>query len=85
MNQQNTLIRVKSEVRGFEEAFNSLPRNKIKDARQELMLRLSWSISIFYYKKRGDTPIWDHELPIIEEVFSLYSLNAWTGESLNKN
>jgi hypothetical protein len=85
MNQQNTIIRVKSGFKGFEEAFNSLPRNKIKDARQELMSRLVWSISVFYYKKRGDTPIWEHELPVIEEVFSRYRVNPWNGESINNN
>lgn len=48
------------------------------------MVRLQWSLSIFYFKKRGDTPIWDYEENVVEEVFRKYGINAWTGEQLQK-
>lgn len=73
--------RVKSTHRGFEEAFKSVPKNKILRVRQELMIALQWSIALFYYKKRGDTPIWEHEEFIIEQTFKRYRIDAWTGET----
>lgn len=84
MKQQNTMIRVKSEIQGFEEAFNSLPRNQIKPIRQELMRTLGWSVSIFYYKKRGDTSIWEHEVPVIDAIFCRFKIDARTGEPINQ-
>lgn len=84
MNQQNSMNRVKSEHRGFREAFESLPSNKIMEVREHLMNRLGWSLSIFYYKKRGDTPIWEHEEPVIEEVFSPFNLHPWIDSQINE-
>lgn len=83
MNQQNSLLRLKSDLKGFNTAFNSLPRNKLIHVRQLLMYRLHWSVSLFYYKKRGDTPIWEHEIPVIDDIFSRYRINYRTGEELN--
>lgn len=74
MTQQNTTNRVKSDLDGFENAFQSLPHNKLIYVRKELMDRLGWSISVFYYKKRGDTPIWEHEIAVINEIFSRYGI-----------
>jgi len=85
MNHQNTIGRVKSDYQGFNSAFNNLPRSKMMAVRQELMTALHWSVSIFYYKKRGDTPIWEHEVPLITHVFSRFGINAWTGEQINLN
>lgn len=81
MNNQNTK-RLKSERRGFEEAFRSIPKNKILYVRKEIMTRLNWSVSLFYYKKRGDTPIWEFEVPVIEEIFSSFRIDPWTGEMI---
>ena len=75
--------RVKSEHHDFSTAYESLPGNKIMEVRQDLMRRLDWSMSVFYYKKRGDTPIWEHEEQIIEEIFRTYNLNPWTGSPIN--
>lgn len=83
MNQQNTINRVKSNYNGFEDAFSILPSNKVLPVRKELMNCLDWSVSLFYYKKRGDTPIWEHEVPVIEEIFSQFKINAWTGKPIN--
>jgi hypothetical protein len=81
MNKQNSIKRVKSRMRDFEEAFDSLPNKKIMAVRQELMRELGWSVSVFYYKKRGDTPIWESEVPVIEEIFRRFNINAWNGQS----
>lgn len=82
MNRQNTGKRLKSGRRGFEEAFNCIPRNKILYVRKEIMTRLNWSVSVFYYKKRGDTPIWENEVPVIEQIFSMFRIDPWTGETI---
>lgn len=78
MNQQNSTIRLKSEMKGFEDAFNCLPKNQILPIRQELMRDLDWSLSVFYYKKRGDTPIWEHEVPVIESIFLRFNIDVRT-------
>ncbi|HEX2968824.1 MAG TPA: hypothetical protein VHO46_06930 [Bacteroidales bacterium] len=74
---RNAQKKVKSELSGFEEAFRSIPKNRILKVRKEIMTRLNWSISLFYYKKRGDTPIWENEVPFLEEIFSEYGINPW--------
>jgi hypothetical protein len=84
MNQQNTINRVKSGLQGFEMAFNSLPRNQIKAVRQEIMKELGWSVSLFYYKKRGETAIWIHEVPHIETIFCRFNINPYTGQPISK-
>lgn len=83
MNRQNNLIRLKSTMAGFEEAFCCLPSNQIMSVRQELMKKLGWSISIFYYKKRGDTPIWENEASVIESALSKFNIDARTGKPIN--
>lgn len=84
MNQQNSINRLKSEMTGFEDAFNCLPKNQIMPIRMELMKELGWSISMFYYKKRGDTPIWEHEVPLIESVFGRFNIDVCTGQPFQK-
>jgi len=74
MTQQNTINRVKSTLAGFEHSYLSLPHNQLIPVRKELMARLGWSISVFYYKKRGDTPIWEHEVEIINEIFNRFGI-----------
>lgn len=83
MDQQNTINRVKSDKQGFEAAFNHLPKDELISVRKRFMSDQRWSISLFYYKKRGDTPIWEHEVPVIESIFSEYKINPWTGQSTN--
>ena len=86
MTQTNTdktvKINSKAHYKGFEKAFGALPHDHISGVRKELMGNLGWSISLFYYKKRGDTPIRENEVPIIESVFEGFGLNAWTGEKI---
>ena len=74
METQNTIKRVKSGLKGFENAYKSLPYSDIHFVRKQLMERLGWSMSIFGYKKRGDTPIWEHEADVLHEVFSRYGI-----------
>lgn len=77
----NTLKTVKRSPKvhknGFEKAFEALPYSATKSVRLELMGSLSWSISGFYGKKRGDTPIRENEIPVIETVFAGYGIDAW--------
>lgn len=83
MTQRNSLKRLKSEMKDFHQAFDTLPRNQTVNVRKELMEKCGWSVSAFYYKKRGDTPIWDSETQVIEEVFSRFKIDPWTGTSIN--
>lgn len=82
MNRQNTTNRVKVRMRGFSKAFDSLPKNRIKSVREELMGRLKWSLSVFYYKKRGDTPLWEREALVIEEIFKRFGLGEWSDKQI---
>lgn len=68
---------------GFRKAFEALPYREMIPIREEMMRSLGWSLSSFYIKKRGDTPIYENEVPIIEEIFRRHGLNAFTGEKIN--
>jgi len=74
METQNTTKRVRSGLKGFVNSYASLPHSDIYMVRRELMERLEWSMSVFGYKKRGDTPIWEHEADVIQEIFSRYGI-----------
>lgn len=76
METENTTkrVRVRTGMKGFENSYESLPHNQLINVRDELMGKLNWSISIFYYKKRGDTPIWEHEADVLHDIFSRYGI-----------
>jgi hypothetical protein len=65
---------------GFEKAFNRLPHKEIRAVRKELMDELGWSIANFYYKKNGDTPVRENEIPVIEGIFKRYDIRVWAGQ-----
>jgi len=67
---------------GFSDAFENLPSRFRMIARRELQKRLHWSPSSFYYKRSGESPLRENEVPVIQEIFSRFSLNAWTGERI---
>ncbi len=75
MEQVNTIKRVKSNLAGFLNSYERLPHNEMKSVQRELRERLGWSSSGFAYKKRGDTPIWEHEVAVLHEVFSRYNIS----------
>ena len=80
MTQSNTINKV---INGFDDAFMNLRSKDQLPVRKELMELLGWAISSFYIKKNGDTPIKEKEIPVIEDVFRRYGLDAWTGKQLN--
>lgn len=84
--QNNPLFTVKRSPKvhknGFQKAFEVLPYNAAKSVRLELMARLNWSISGFYGKKRGDTPIRENEVTVIEDIFSSFGIDSGTGKKL---
>lgn len=86
MNISNTAKRSKKakvvNYNGFSEAFDNLPNKFRATIRRELQKRLGWSISSFYYKRAGDSPLRENEVSVLEEVFKRFDLNPWTGERL---
>ena len=82
----NTILRVKKSTRvgikPFQKAFESLPGNQMRPIKVALMDQLGWSITTFQNKKRGDTPIYENEVPVIETIFEGFGLDAWTGEKI---
>lgn len=84
MNQQNTIKRVKSDLRGFDYAFSCLPSNQIKPIRKELMKKLHWSISNFYYKKSGRSQIWKYEKAVIVEVLKRFGIDVRKSTPITK-
>jgi hypothetical protein len=69
---------------GFQKAWNSLPNDPIivLNVRRELLKRLHWSRSSFTIKRSGESPLRENEIPVIQEIFARYGLNAWTGEKI---
>jgi hypothetical protein len=67
---------------GFQKAFESLPYKDMRPVKKTLMDELGWAISTFQYKKRGDTPIRENEIPVIESIFQGVGLDAWTGRKI---
>ena len=65
---------------GFYAAYNNLPIHAGTLVRRELQKRLSWSIASFYYKRSGESPLRENEVPVIEEIFHRYGLDPWTGQ-----
>lgn len=86
MTSTNTAIRVKRTPvvhrNGFRKAFESLPHNEMRSVRDEMREQLGWSISNFQYKKRGESPIWENEAILIENIFQGFGIDAWTGEKI---
>ena len=67
---------------GFADAFGNLPNRHSSIVRRELLKRLKCCPRTFFSKKIGEAPIRENEVPIIEEIFSRFGLNAWTGERI---
>jgi hypothetical protein len=86
MELTNTILRVKQSpiigLKPFQKAFEKLPGNEKRPVKLTLMQELGWAVSTFDYKKRGDTPIRENEIPVIEAIFQGFGINAWTGERI---
>jgi len=67
---------------GFADAFGNLPNRHSSIVRRELLKRLKCCPRTFFSKKIGEAPIRENEVPIIEEIFSRFGLNAWNGERI---
>ena len=72
MENANVIRKIRSEMKDFQELFELVPKGKTYEFRRELMLRLNWSVANFYFKRRGDTPIWEGEATVIREVLAKY-------------
>ena len=86
MKSSNTVKLVKrspvDNYNGFAEAFSNLPNKHSLIVRRELQKRLKWSMRTFFNKRGGDAPLRENEVPIIQEIFERFELNAWTGQRL---
>lgn len=82
----NTLKKAKwspvANYNGFEEAFNNLQYKHTFYVRREIIKRLKWSPRTYNYKRLGETPLRENEIPVIQEIFERYGINPWTGEKL---
>ena len=83
----NTIFKVKKspvvEKKSFIKAWLEIPYDEIRrQIRDELMDTLGWAISTFNYKKNGNTPLRENEIPVIQEIFNRFGLNPWTGERI---
>jgi hypothetical protein len=67
---------------GFNDAFNNLPHKYILIVRRELQKKLGWSPRTFSYKRSGEYPLRENEVPVIQEIFARFGLNSWTGERI---
>jgi len=69
---------------GFQEAWNNLPNRPalLLSIRREFQKRLGWSKSSFNYKRTGESPLRENEIPVIKEVFNRYNINPWNGERI---
>lgn len=86
MQTENTIKKVKRGARvnyhGFLDAYENLPSRHQLQVRRELQKRLHWCPSTFYFKRNGESPLRENEIPIIEEVFQRYRINPRNGERL---
>lgn len=86
MEIENAIKKVKRGARvnynGFVDAYDNLPSRHQITVRRELQKRLHWSHSTFYYKRSGESPLRENEIPIIKEVFQRYGINPWNGQRL---
>ena len=87
MELTNTKKRVKLSrivnYNGFADAFDNMPNKHRLTVRRELQKRLKWSSSSFWYKRVGESPLRENDIPVITEVFNRYNLNPWTGRQIN--
>ncbi len=78
--QKRVKLSAKVNYNGFAEAFENLPKRASLIVRRELQKRCHWSQSSFYFKKSGESPLRENEIPVIRDVFARYHLDPWTGE-----
>ena len=91
---ENTVIRVKKsaiaksrktdkEYSGFSVAYDNLPfrfRSPVKD---QIVRETGWSPANFHYKRRGDSPLREDEIPVIERAFAEAGIDWLTGKPIN--
>ena len=67
---------------GFEAASDNVPKKAYENIRREIIKRLGISPASYNYKRKGESPLRENEVPVIQEIFSRFSLNAWNGERI---
>ena len=70
---------------GFDAAWMLLSHEQKWEVEKELRDRCDWAISTFFTKRTGLRPIRKLEIPVVEEVFRKYNIDAWTGKKITKN
>jgi hypothetical protein len=80
----NRVIPIGKEIHedGFKEAFDSLPHNKRKEAREGICKVCYWNLRTFMIKKTGSRYFTVFEAREIEKFFAANKLDAWTGSQL---
>jgi hypothetical protein len=68
---------------GFKNGYYNLPHIKMKEVKKQICTACYWSDGNFRLKLSGKTPFRIYEIDQINEIFSKYNLNAWTGEQIN--
>jgi hypothetical protein len=67
----------------FTEGFEALSAKNQKKVKVALMQKCEWSNMTFYNKLRGIYRVKFPESRVIEDVFSGFGVNAWTGQRIN--
>jgi hypothetical protein len=64
----------------FRAGYDHLPRIHQGPVKNEIMKSLGWSYVTFYNKRKGAVKIRELEMSMIENIFSVYHINPWTGK-----
>jgi len=68
---------------GFKVASGKVPKEAYESIRREIIKRLGISPASYNYKRIGESPLRESEVPVIQEIFSRYHIDAFTGEKIN--
>ena len=67
---------------GFKVASGKVPKEAYESIRREIIKRLGISPASYNYKRIGESPLRESEVPVIQEIFARFGLNAFTGERI---
>jgi len=67
---------------GFKVASGKVPKEAYESIRREIIKRLGISPASYNYKRIGESPLRENEVPVIQEIFARFGLNAFTGERI---
>ena len=67
---------------GFKVASGKVPKEAYESIRREIIKRLGISPASYNYKRVGESPLRENEVPVIQEIFARFGLDAFTGERI---